>query len=69
MSHPAELIGSNVKLNDSTRVYAGASVGGGWAWDDGSEYHVKGGARGLKTINKKGLAAALREAAAPKSVY
>ena len=32
---------------DSTKVYCGASVGGGWAWDDGSEYHVKGGARGL----------------------
>ena len=32
---------------DSTRVYCGASVGGGWAWDDASEYHVKGGARGL----------------------
>ena len=32
---------------DPTKVYCGASVGGGWAWDDGSEYHVKGGARGL----------------------
>ena len=32
---------------DPTRVYCGASVGGGWAWDNGSEYHVKGGARGL----------------------
>jgi len=32
---------------DSARVYCGASVGGGWAWDGGSEYHVKGGARGL----------------------
>ena len=32
---------------DSTRVYCGASVGGGWAWDSASEYHVKGGARGL----------------------
>ena len=32
---------------DSTRVYCGASVGGGWAWDNASEYHVKGGARGL----------------------
>ena len=32
---------------DSTKVYCGASVGGGWAWDDCSEYHVKGGARGL----------------------
>ena len=32
---------------DSTKIYCGASVGGGWAWDNGSEYHVKGGARGL----------------------
>ena len=32
---------------DPTKIYCGASVGGGWAWDDGSEYHVKGGARGL----------------------
>ena len=32
---------------DDTKVYCGASVGGGWAWDNGSEYHVKGGARGL----------------------
>ena len=32
---------------DPSRIYCGASVGGGWAWDDGSEYHVKGGARGL----------------------
>ena len=32
---------------DRRRVYCGASVGGGWAWDGGSEYHVKGGARGL----------------------
>jgi len=36
-----------MKRYDGTRVYCGASVGGGWAWDDGSEYHVKGGARGL----------------------
>jgi hypothetical protein len=32
---------------DPSHVYCGASVGGGWAWDDGSQYHVKGGARGL----------------------
>ncbi len=32
---------------DRRRVYCGASVGGGWAWDAKSEYHVKGGARGL----------------------
>ena len=36
-----------MKKYDSSRLYCGASVGGGWAWDDGSEYHVKGGARGL----------------------
>lgn len=32
---------------DKRRVYCGASVGGGWAFDPKSEYHVKGGARGL----------------------
>ena len=36
-----------MKKYDSSKIYCGASVGGGWAWDDGSEYHVKGGARGL----------------------
>lgn len=36
-----------MKEYDPTKVYCGASVGGGWAWDSGSEYHVKGGARGL----------------------
>ncbi len=36
-----------MKGYDPSKIYCGASVGGGWAWDDGSEYHVKGGARGL----------------------
>jgi len=36
-----------MKQYDPTKIYCGASVGGGWAWDNGSEYHVKGGARGL----------------------
>ena len=36
-----------MKAYDASKLYCGASVGGGWAWDDGSEYHVKGGARGL----------------------
>lgn len=35
------------KKTDSRRIYCGANVGGGWAWDSGSEYHVKGGGRGL----------------------
>ena len=35
------------KQTDPRRIYCGANVGGGWAWDDGSQYHVKGGARGL----------------------
>ncbi len=32
---------------DPRRLYATASVGGGWQWDEGSQFHVKGGARGL----------------------
>ena len=36
-----------MKAYDPSRLYCGASVGGGWAWDNGSEYHVKAGARGL----------------------
>lgn len=35
------------QTGDRRRVYCGASVGGGWAWDPKSEFHVKGGARGL----------------------
>ncbi len=41
-----------MKQYDATKVYCGASVGGGWAWDSGSEYHVKGGARGLDEWNR-----------------
>ena len=37
-----------MKAYDSSRIYCTASVGGGWQWDYGSEYHVKGGARGLE---------------------
>ena len=42
-----------MKDYDPTRIYAGASVGGGWAWDSGSQYHVKGGARGLDEWNRR----------------
>ena len=35
------------KQTDSRRVYTGASVGGSWAWQPKSQYHVKAGARGL----------------------
>ena len=42
-----------MKKYDPSKLYAGASVGGGWAWDDGSEYHVKGGARGLDDWNRR----------------
>ena len=37
-----------MKTYDPSRIYCTASVGGGWEWDTGSEYHVKGGARGLE---------------------
>lgn len=35
------------KATDSRRLYTGASVGQGWAWQPKSQYHVKAGARGL----------------------
>ncbi len=41
-----------MKEYDHTKIYAGASVGGGWAWDDGSEYHVKAGGRDLNWKNR-----------------
>lgn len=41
-----------MKEYDPTKIYAGASVGGGWAWDDGSEYHVKAGGRDLNWKNR-----------------
>ena len=44
---------AEMKKYDPTKIYAGASVGGGWAWDGGSEYHVKGGARGLDEWNRR----------------
>ena len=37
-----------MRAYDPSRLYCTASVGGGWQWDKGSEYHVKGGARGLE---------------------
>lgn len=40
------------KKTDTRRIYCGANVGGGWAWDSGSQYHVKGGARGLNWDKK-----------------
>ena len=42
---------AEMKDYDPTKIYCGASVGGGWAWDGGSEYHVKGGGRGLDWKN------------------
>ena len=35
------------KKADARRIYASFNVGGGWAWDGGSQYHAKAGARGL----------------------
>ena len=36
------------KEKDNRRVYTGASVGGSWAWQPASQFHVKAGARGLE---------------------
>ena len=40
-----------------------------WSEEDGRWITLKVSAAGIKTINKKGLAAALKGAAAPKKVY
>ena len=40
-----------------------------WSEEEGRWITLKVTAAGMKTINKKGLAVALREAAAPKKVY
>lgn len=40
-----------------------------WLEEEGRWITLKVSAAGIKTINKKGLAAALKDAAAPKSVY
>ena len=40
-----------------------------WSEEEGRWLTLKVTAAGMKTINKKGLAAAMKEAAAPKNVY
>ncbi|MDE5852362.1 MAG: 50S ribosomal protein L28, partial [Alistipes sp.] len=40
-----------------------------WSEEEGRWITLKVSVAGMKTINKKGLAVALREAVAPKSVY
>ncbi|MBQ9641077.1 MAG: beta-glucuronidase [Bacteroidaceae bacterium] len=38
---------AKIKKYDPRHLYCGFSVGGGWAWQPGSEFAVKAGARGL----------------------
>ncbi len=38
---------AKIKEYDRRHLYCGFSVGGGWAWQPGSEFAVKAGARGL----------------------
>ncbi len=40
-----------------------------WSEEEGRWVTLKVSAAGMKTINKKGLSAALKEAAAPKKIY
>ena len=40
-----------------------------WSEEEGRWFSLKVTAAGMKTINKKGLAAALKDAVAPKAVY
>lgn len=41
------------KATDSRRLYTGASVGQGWAWQPKNQFHVKAGARGLSWNNAR----------------
>ncbi|MDD3079535.1 MAG: beta-glucuronidase [Paludibacter sp.] len=41
------------KATDNRSLYTGASVGGSWAWQPKSQYHVKAGARGLEWRNSR----------------
>jgi len=44
---------AQMKAWDDRHLYCGFSVGGGWAWQPGSEYAVKAGARGLNEWAKR----------------
>lgn len=44
---------AQLKEWDDRHLYCGFSVGGGWAWQPGSEYAVKAGARGLNEWAKR----------------
>ena len=44
---------AKIKAHDPRHLYCGFSVGGGWAWQPGSEYAVKAGARGLNEWMKR----------------
>ncbi len=44
---------AQMKAYDPRHLYCGFSVGGGWAWQPGSEYAVKAGARGLNEWARK----------------
>lgn len=44
---------AQLKEWDNRHLYCGFSVGGGWAWQPGSEYAVKAGARGLNEWTKR----------------
>ena len=42
-----------MKQYDSTKIYTAASVGGSWDWTNESQYHVRGGMRGIFEWNGK----------------
>lgn len=44
---------AQMKAYDPRHLYCGFSVGGGWAWQPGSEYAVKAGARGLNEWTRR----------------
>ena len=62
-------VGNNVSHSNKRRFNPNLKTKRFWSEEEGRWITLKVSAAGMKTINKKGLSVALREAAAPRKVY
>ena len=62
-------VGNNVSHSNKKSKNPNLKTKRFWNEEEGRWITLKVTAAGMKTINKKGLSAALKSAAAPKSVY
>ena len=66
------LVGNNVshsKVKTKRKFNPNLKTKRFWSEEEGRWITLKVSTSGIKTINKKGLAAALKDAAAPKKIY